>query len=398
MTAWDLVVVGAGPAGSATAIGALRADPSLRVALLDRADFPRDKSCGDGIAPHVMDLLADAGVGGVLDDWTPVPRLTLSRADRVVDGTMQRPTWVVPRQVFDQRLVEAAQKAGAELLRHRVRDVDGTTVDGTHHGKVLVGADGAHSLVARSLGRKPGPMAVALRGYAPTPEGRRGRQVIVFGTGRQPAYAWSFDRGDGLSNIGYGELLDARPRPTRAHLLEQVEALLPGSTDGADDWLGHQLPLSSGRTPTTRGPVLLVGDAAGLVNPMTGEGIYYAVATGLAAGRAAAEAIAAGTPETAGKCHADATRALIGTHLKHIAVAARLCRSGAVLDAGIRTSATDRGVFDDLIELGLANGRITPRLLRGLGRELMGMARRRARDTVLGARHDDIEEIPACES
>ena len=290
MTAWDIAVVGGGPAGAATAIGALRADPSLKVALLDRADFPRDKSCGDGIAPHVIDLLTEAGVTGIVDDWTPVPRLRLTRESLVVDGAMQRPTWVVPRTVFDHRLVTAAQKAGAELVRHRVRSLSGTTLDETHTAQVIVGADGPHSVVRRSLGLRPGPMAVAIRGYAPTPADRRGQLGIVFGGGGQPTYAWSFDRGDGLSNIGYGELLDARPRPTRAHLIEQVEALLPGSTEGATDWVGHQLPLSSWRTPTQRGPVLLAGDAAGLVNPMTGEGIYYAIATGLSAGRAAASA------------------------------------------------------------------------------------------------------------
>src|SRR4051794_17107332 len=78
---WDLVVVGAGPAGAAAALGALRADPSLSVALLDRDDFPRDKACGDGIAPHIVDLLEDAGVTGIVDDWVPVPRLTLQRGD-----------------------------------------------------------------------------------------------------------------------------------------------------------------------------------------------------------------------------------------------------------------------------------------------------------------------------
>ena len=155
---------------------------------------------------------------------------------------MQRATWVVPRAVFDARLVEAAQKAGAELVRHRVRSLSGTTLDGEHTAKVVVGADGPHSVVRRALGLEPGPMAVAIRGYAPTPESRRGQQVIVFGGGRQPAYAWSFDRGDGLSNVGYGELLASGPKPSRAHLLEQVEALLPGSTDGATDWVGHQLP------------------------------------------------------------------------------------------------------------------------------------------------------------
>ena len=84
---------------------------------------------------------------------------------------------------------------------------------------------------------------------------------------------------------------------------------------------------------------------------------------------------ASGDPGTAGARHARTTKALLGRHLKHIAVAGRLCRSGAVLDAGLGTSASDRGVFDDLVELGLADGRITPRLVRGLARELVGRAR-----------------------
>ena len=69
---WDLVVVGAGPAGTAAALGALTARPGLRVLLLDRADFPRDKACGDGIAPHVLDVLEQVGVTGLRDDQAPV--------------------------------------------------------------------------------------------------------------------------------------------------------------------------------------------------------------------------------------------------------------------------------------------------------------------------------------
>lgn len=369
---WDLAVVGAGPAGAATAIGALRAEPGLRVALLDRSDFPRDKSCGDGIAPHVLDLLEEAGVHGIADGWTPVPRLRLTRGGLSADRDMARSTWVIPRAVFDHRLVQAAQDAGARLVRHRVRSVDELTA------AVVVGADGAQSVVRRTLAQRPGPMAVAIRGYAPVPADRAAAQVIVFDTARQPAYAWSFDRGDGLANVGYGVLLGLRRhRPTRADLLGRLEALLPGATTDGTDWKGHQLPLSDGRWRPGRGRVLLAGDAAALVNPMTGEGIWYAVATGLAAGRATAEALAAGDPDsTAARCRR-LTRPLLDRHLRHIALAGRLCRSGTVLDAGLRTSAADQRVFDDLVELGLAGGRITGPILRGLVRGLTGTPRSR---------------------
>ncbi|QIX27172.1 geranylgeranyl reductase family protein [Nocardioides sp. JQ2195] len=395
MTAWDLAVVGAGPAGAATALGALRVNPALRVALLDRADFPRDKSCGDGIAPQVIDLLDEAGVSGIVNDRVPVPRLRLDRGSFGVDRKMTRPTWVVPRTVFDQRLVRAAQTAGATLVRHRVRRlVQGSTLilDDEVEARTLVGADGAHSVIRRALGLDPGPMAVAIRGYSPTPASRSGQQVIVFDTARQPAYAWSFDRGDGLSNVGYGELLDhRRDGPTRAQMLERLDTLLPGATDGGTDWKGHQLPLSTGRWRPPAGRVMLVGDAAGLVNPMTGEGIYYAVATGLAAGRAAARALAAGDPTTAGARCASAIQPLLGGHLRHVAVAAWLCRHGSVIDAGLRASAVDQRVFDDLVELGLANGRITTAMARGLVRELAGASRSRG----LRRRRNDTEESPA---
>lgn len=374
MTAWDVAIVGAGPAGAATAIGALGVDPALRVALLDRSTFPRDKSCGDGIAPHVIELLDAAGVPSVVGDHEGVPRLRLRRGSLGVDRTMARPTWVIPRTEFDHRLVTAAQDAGAELLHERVREVrDGPVVrlDDRHEARVVVGADGAHSVVRRSLGLPPGPMAVALRGYAPTPPERAGAQVIVFDRARQPAYAWSFDRGDGLSNVGYGVLVGSRDGLTKAELLERLDVLLPGASAGGTDWRGHQLPLSTGPWRPQAGRVLLTGDAAGLVNPMTGEGIFYAVATGLAAGRVAAEAIGAGSPVTAGARYAAAVGPLLDRHLRDVRLAGRLCRSGAVIDAGLRASVADQRVFDDLVELGLARGTISARLLRGLAGGLL---------------------------
>jgi geranylgeranyl reductase family protein len=375
--AWDLVVVGAGPAGSAAALGALAEDPSLRVLLLDRSDFPRDKSCGDGIAPHVLDALSTVGAGDVVDDWTPLRDLELSHADVRVEGPMARAVHVVPRQVLDARLVERAVAAGATLRRHRVTSLtpspDGGPVlvsTGIAAG-VVVGADGAHSLVRTLLlGDRREARAIAIRGYAPTTPELQGRQLIRYGERRQPSYAWAFDRGDGLMNVGYGELLpaagDARAAPSRRLLLEQLEVLVPGAAASGSGWRGHHLPLSSWLWRQPDGPVLLAGDAAGLVNPMTGEGIYYAVATGIIAGRTAARTVRAGRPHDAGAAHRHDVRGLLGRHLRHTWLASRLARSPAVVDAGIRAAGRDRHAFDTLVELGLGDGLIGPRLAGGL--------------------------------
>jgi geranylgeranyl reductase family protein len=372
---WDLVVVGAGPAGSSAALAALHADPAARVLLLDRSDFPRDKSCGDGIAPHCFEKLASIGVTGVEDGWTPLTRLELARGDQSVEGTMARPVFVIPRQVFDARLVERAVERGAVFRRQRVSSV-GDLPDAA----VVVGADGAHSVLRGHLGLPTGRRALAIRGYAPTPPERRGTQVIRYGDRRQPAYAWAFDRGDGLSNVGYGELLpndgEGDP-PSRALLLDQLEQLLPGSVEAGEQWKGHHLPLSGWRWHQPDGRLLLVGDAAGLINPMTGEGIYYAIATGVAAGQSAVRALREGGDP--GALHRRAVRSALARHLKHTFVASRLAEHPVIVDGGIRVARRDRRVFDELVELGLGDGRISGRLVAGLATGLGRKGVRRLR-------------------
>ena len=363
MEHWDVVVVGGGPAGAACAAAARRTDPAARVLVLDRARFPRDKVCGDGIAPETFDVLRDLSIDAapLTEGFPPVRRLRLrSPRGATVEREMRRPAVVVPRAVFDDRLLQAALASGARFRQHAVRrlavhpthvDVDGLLTAG-----VVVGADGAESVVRRALGHRtsrPDRTAVAIRGYAATPRGAEGVQVLVTTAQRWPAYAWSFPLGDGRANVGYGELVSAGA--TRAQLLDGLHRLLPGIEP--EGLRGHRLPLSTGRLRQRDGRVLLAGDAASLINPLTGEGIFYAVLTGALAGEAAVRGGAAGA------AYRFALRGRLGRHLRHSGAAAWLSRWPLVMDAACRAAGADQRVFDDVVDLGLADGRLTVRAL-----------------------------------
>jgi geranylgeranyl reductase family protein len=375
---WDVAIVGAGPAGCAAALAALTARPSTKVILLDRSDFPRDKSCGDGIAPHVLDVLDSVGAGGLLNDRVQVRRLALRQGELWIERSMARPAYVVPRRLFDCRLLEAATSAGARAQRMRVRSLHveraGVRLDDGPSARVVIGADGASSAVRAALDipavRR---RALALRGYAPTQSAWRSRQVIAVGRGPQPAYAWAFDRGDGLSNVGYGELLTSRRRhPTRHSMLRNLETMLPGAAASGSDWLGHHLPLSSWRWWHPDGRVLLAGDAAGLVNPLTGEGIYYAVATGVAAGRAAVAALEAGDADGAGAAYRKDVHRLLHRHLRSTAAGSRLASVPRLMRAGLRAAQADQQVFDEFVEVGLGRGWLSPRAVRSIAARAIG--------------------------
>jgi geranylgeranyl reductase family protein len=367
---WDVVVVGGGPAGAACAAAARRADPTARVLVLDRADFPRDKVCGDGIAPEALDVLAGLGIdpGTLTEGFPPVPRLRLrSPGGAEVERAMHRPASVVPRAVLDHRLLTAALASGAEFRRHTVRrlEVRPTQVelDGVLSAAVVVGADGAESVVRRMAGIVPNrahQTAIAIRGYAAEPAGTTGVQVILTTEQRWPAYAWSFPLGDGSANVGYGELVSSRV--TRGGLLAGLDGLLPGVEPIG--LKAHRLPLSTGRPRQPDGRVLLAGDAASLINPLTGEGIFYAVLSGALAGAAA---VGKGD---AGAAYRRALQRRLGGHLRHSSTASWASRWPSLMDAVFRAAAHDQRVFDDVVRLGLADGRLTARTLTAAVRRL----------------------------
>jgi geranylgeranyl reductase family protein len=352
---WDLVVVGAGPAGATAALAAMRTDPAARVLLLDRADFPRDKACGDGIAVHVADQLRQLGAAQVLAGAPPITGLRLTTPGGVVAaGRPRRANYVVPRTDFDARLVAAAVDAGAQLHKTKVRTVtsDGPSVvlDEGHTARVVVAADGANSTVRRLLGLPANQgrhLGIAVRGYAPGDPAAVEQRIDMVADG-WPAYAWDFPTGIGLRNVGIGVVRD-QLRGGKTALHERLMQRYP-ETDAAT-LRAHHLPFSSSRPQPAHGRVLLAGDAASLINPLSGEGIYYAVVSGRLAGEAAIR-----RPDAAGAVYRRGLHATLGRHFFHTATLARVIRHRPLVEAAVRLAARRRPAYDELVEIALGQG------------------------------------------
>jgi geranylgeranyl reductase family protein len=306
---FDALVVGAGPAGSIAATVLARG--GARVALVDKARFPRDKACGDLVGPRGVQLLDDLGIS------TPG---ALKVGDMVVVGPTSRRVRLpcfpgrtypghgiaVPRVDFDAALRATAVDAGAEAFIDRAADPlwgDGglegfTLASGAEvRADAVIGADGASSRVAAAADLVD-PRRVlwgfAVRAYI---EEAVDLPYIVLWEDRPwrafPGYGWLFPGPDGRANVGLGlgtlstragAATAARELPAFVRALGELgllEAAAPAPT------LGGWLKLGMVGTNPARGRVLLTGDAAGLVNPLQGEGISQAMRTG----RAAAEAV-----------------------------------------------------------------------------------------------------------
>ena len=286
MRIYDVIVVGAGPAGSTAAREAAATGAS--VLMLDRTEFPRDKPCGGGVNVRAARLLPFS--------LEPVVERTISglsvslNLDRDFTRRYSKTLcYMTQRSRLDAFLVEHALAAGARLRDgEAVRSVEsgegGVTVHtrgGSYRGRVLVGADGANGVVARATGVAGGrDLAVALEGNLRCEGGvpPRWRETIAMDLGLiRGGYGWLFPKGEHL-NLGvggwrhFGPLLRGRLDSLTRHFgfaPSQVEHLR-----------GHHLPIRRPGAPLTRGRTLLVGDAAGLIDPLSGEGIHAAIYSG----------------------------------------------------------------------------------------------------------------------
>jgi geranylgeranyl reductase family protein len=325
----DVIVVGAGPAGSATACYLARA--GIDVLVLEKATFPREKVCGDGLTPRAVKALAGMGVPiGEQDGWLQ------NKGLRIIGGGVRLELpWpelssypgyglVRSRLDFDETLARTAQKAGARLLEGvtvtapvlddsgRIAGVQARPTgqpdekERQYRARVVVAADGNSSRLSLAMGlgkRDDRPLGVAVRTYYTSPrhdDDYLESWLDLWDRDRLlPGYGWIFGMGDGTSNVGLG-LLNTSASFKNVDYRDLLRRWLAGmpaewgytEENRTEPIRGAALPMGFNRTPHYSRGLLLAGDAGGMVNPFNGEGIAYAMEAGELAARVIAEALA----------------------------------------------------------------------------------------------------------
>ncbi len=313
-----VAIVGAGPAGSAAAY--VTASHGLRTVLLDRTHHPREKVCGEGCTPRAVQNLRRMGLDLALEG-VPITHSHLVSPGGIellakLPGTIHGgQALVIPRATLDERLAQRAAKAGADLRQDvrvdrvsvhptyaRLHLHDGSTLD----ADVVIGCDGMPSVVRRSLGAPafaPSQTATAMRGIYENVVLEHDRALmLVWDRAVLPAYGWVFPLPGGKANVGIGLRMDQlRARGRSLHEVHEAFLALPrirrvlGDACRVGRVKGHPLPMTASPGEFVFDRALLAGDAAGFVNPLTGEGIEYALESGDLAGRVVVQAAQLGS-------------------------------------------------------------------------------------------------------
>lgn len=316
----DVLVIGAGPAGSSAAYWLARFGAA--VILADKAQFPRDKPCGDGLAPGVEDMLLSMGLGDFLyTQGKPIQGIHVFSPEHIRtkirfgdSGESTRRGWVVPRYLLDDALRKAATSAGALFIpdfnaqapiykQSRLEGVLGSQRE--HEIKIrthlVIVATGANRTFIRSSGLYTShpPEALATRTYLEGLSNLDDFIQVYLDRDLIPGYGWVFPTGEDRANIGCGVILNGRSTQEGSRRLRSCLRRLLRQVQGDREITlekpkGYPIRSDFPNVPLIANGLLVVGEAAGLVDPITGEGIGLALRSGWLAARVASYALSVG--------------------------------------------------------------------------------------------------------
>lgn len=334
-----VVIVGAGPAGAAAAIELSRAGAD--VTMIDKAVFPRDKCCGDGLTAGALRHLEHLGLDpGDVATWKPVTDVRITRPSGEVmllplpKGPGQFAA-TASREDLDMAMVTVAIKEGADV-RQGVSlraislfddRVEVETSDGLLVSDWLIAADGMWSPTRKALGLNRGSYRGewhAFRQYFNTVGPLAARDLFVwFERDILPGYMWSFPLPDDRANVGFGVIRGGSHKPNEMgdlwkDLLERphIREIIGESAEPEGTHKAWPIPARIGELPLTAHRTFFVGDATGACDPMTGEGIGQALQTGMAA---AESIISAPTPAAGARRYEQETEAVLAVDMRFAA-------------------------------------------------------------------------------